>query len=73
MSEEAQRELVHKVNNLLSVIYTQVEVGRSQGTLEAAMSALSQIQRTAEATLPYVKRAVDRSSGQSSGSSCDAQ
>jgi len=71
MSEAAQRELVHKVNNLLSVIYTQVEVGRSQGTLETAMAALEQIQRTAEATLPFVRRATVPAADQSSESPSD--
>lgn len=57
MSGSARAELIHKVNNLLSVIYTQVEVGRSQATADGALAALEEIQRAAEATVPFVRRA----------------
>jgi hypothetical protein len=55
MSGRAQRELIHKVNNLLSVIYTQVEVGRAAETREAALTALERILRVAQATVPFVR------------------
>lgn len=57
MADPAQRDLIHKVNNLLTVIYTQVEVGRSQDSRDAALQALEQIQKAAEATVPFVRDA----------------
>ena len=58
MSRTAQRELVHKVNNLLAVIYTQAaaDAGRSQECGNAT-DALSQILAAAESTVPFVRRA----------------
>ncbi|MCA8957151.1 MAG: hypothetical protein KDC87_13840 [Planctomycetes bacterium] len=55
MVEQTQRELVHKVNNLIGVILTQAEVARAAGDLAAARSALEFITRAAEATIPFVR------------------
>lgn len=57
MSGHATKELIHKVNNLISVIYTQCEVGGSRESIEEARVAFGLIQRAAEATLPFVKDA----------------
>lgn len=57
MTPEAARELIHKVNNLLAVIHTQVAVAKVAGTPEAAREALAQIERAATTTGEVVKRA----------------
>jgi hypothetical protein len=54
---DPHRDLIHKVNNLLSVIYTQVEVGRASSSHQEALEAMEHIQRAAESTVPYVRRA----------------
>ncbi len=50
MAGTTDRKLVHKVNNLITVIYTQVAVGKSAGTYEEAMKALEIIERAAQET-----------------------
>jgi len=50
MDESAGREVIHKVNNLLTVIYTQAAVARAAGTLAAHERALASIESSAQAT-----------------------
>ena len=50
MAASTDRELVHKVNNLISVIYTQVAVGKSAGTFEEALKSMEIIERAAKET-----------------------
>jgi len=54
------RELVHKVNNLLTVIYTQVAVGKSAGTFEEALKSMEIIERAAQETEKAVARAREK-------------
>ena len=51
------RELIHKVNNLIAVVYTQVAVGKATGTFEDAAEALDIIERAAQETAEVAKRA----------------
>lgn len=66
MADPVQRELIHKVNNLLTVIYTQVALGRASEHYQGAVDALEQIQRTAEATVPYIRAATTANEGRGS-------
>lgn len=49
------RELVHQVNNLLSVIQTQRDVAEAVGTEKAAREALRMIAEAAERLAPEVR------------------
>lgn len=62
MSDRAAAELIHKTNNLLAVIYTQVAVGRQaleQGQTASVEAALTQIMDCAESTQVFVKSAAE--------------
>ena len=48
--------LVHRVNNLLAVIHTQIEVAEARATQEAALAALQSIRPAAETTEDTVRR-----------------
>ncbi len=56
MSTDHAAELVHKVNNLLAVVHTQVSVSRTVATAEAARDALEIIERCAKETGEAVRR-----------------
>lgn len=56
MAASTDRELVHKVNNLISVIYTQVAVGKSSGTFEEALKSMEIIERAAKETEKVVSQ-----------------
>ena len=56
----AERELIHQVNNLLGVIYTQVAVVRATGSMESAQRALELIERAARDTGVVVERSRQR-------------
>jgi hypothetical protein len=49
-------ELLHRVNNLLGTIQTQVEVARETGTFEACRDALRMIAESASRTQAMVQR-----------------
>ncbi len=68
MASSSSRELIHKVNNFLAVVYTQVAVGKAGGSLEAAHQALDYIQRAAEDAAVVVKQAVKEQREQEAGS-----
>ena len=57
MSGTTDRELVHKVNNLIAVVYTQVAVAKAGGSREEAVTALDVIERAAQETEKVVRRA----------------
>ena len=57
MAESSVPELIHKVNNLLAVIYAQTAAARSAGTLDAFAAALASIEKTAESTRAVVRAA----------------
>jgi len=57
MAGMTNRELVHKVNNLIAVIYTQAAIGKGAGTHEEAVKALEIIERAAQETEKVVARA----------------
>ncbi|MHC4812340.1 MAG: hypothetical protein ACYTFN_04515 [Planctomycetota bacterium] len=48
MAGMTNRELVHKVNNLIAVIYTQTAIGKGAETYEEAVKALEIIERAAQ-------------------------
>lgn len=54
---DAHRALIHQINNLLGVIYTQAAVARVEGSAEKALEALDLIERAALETGEVVKRA----------------
>ena len=62
MAGSLDRELVHKINNLIAVIYTQVAVGKSAGTYEGAMKSMEIIERAAQETEKVVARAQEQAS-----------
>ncbi len=67
--ENAQsRKLIHLLNNLLSVIQTQVEVARLGATPEAAESALSVIASSGKSAVGKVARIRQQVNQSSSGS-----
>ena len=55
MAGTTDRNLVHKVNNLIAVIYTQVAVAKSAATHDGAMQALQIIERAAQETDQVVR------------------
>ena len=55
MSGTTDRELVHKVNNLIAVVYTQVAVAKAGGSREEAVKALEVIERAAQETEKVVR------------------
>ena len=57
MAGTTDRNLVHKVNNLIAVIYTQVAVGKSAATHDGAVQALEIIERAAQETEKVVHAA----------------
>ena len=56
MSEDPLRQLIHQVNNLLTVIRMQVDAARALGTPASAHGALDLILRAAEHTEDEVRR-----------------
>lgn len=62
MSDD-RRDLVHQINNLLAVIYSQVGAARAARTEAAALTALELIQQAAERTAERVHQLRDRSAG----------
>ncbi len=65
MAGTTDRDLVHKVNNLIAVIYTQAAVGKSAGTHADAVKALEIIERAAQETekLVHAARGREQSDG----------
>ncbi len=57
MTTDMTSELIHKVNNLLAVIHTQVGLSRSAASYEIARDALEIIERCAKETGETVRRA----------------
>lgn len=57
MTGTTNRELIHKINNLITVIYTQVALGKSAGTYEEALKSMEIIERAAQETEKVVARA----------------
>lgn len=62
MAGSLDRELVHKINNLIAVIYTQVAVGKNAGTYEGALKSMEIIERAAQETEQVVARAREQAS-----------
>ena len=62
MAGSLDRELVHKINNLIAVIYTQVAVGKNAGTYEGALQSMEIIERAAQETEQVVARAREQAS-----------
>ena len=56
MDRSTTEDLLHRVNNLLSTITTQVEVAAVLGTLEAHQDALRMIAESANKTHEEVRR-----------------
>lgn len=54
--EERLRELVHKVNNLIGIVYTQTAVARASDEREPALRALELIETAAQETAEIVQR-----------------
>ena len=63
MAGSLDRELVHKINNLIAVIYTQVAVGKNAGTYEGALKSMEIIERAAQETEQVVARAREQAGG----------
>lgn len=58
MSEaERLREIVHKFNNLLGVIYTQAAVARSEDSVEGLRGIIEVIESAAKQAAEVVQRA----------------
>jgi len=57
MAGTTDRELIHKINNLIAVVYTQVALGKSAGTYEEALKSMEIIERAAQETERVVVRA----------------
>ncbi|MCA8943399.1 MAG: hypothetical protein KDB80_12620 [Planctomycetes bacterium] len=57
---ERLRELVHKVNNLIGVVYTQAAVARTSSDPEAARKAVEMIESAAKDTADVVKQCRSR-------------
>jgi len=53
---DALQDLLHRVNNLLGTIMTQVEVARIAGTADACQQALRSIADSAQRTQAEVQR-----------------
>lgn len=56
MERSTTEDLLHRVNNLLSTIATQVEVANALGTQEAHQEALRMIAESAQKTHHEVRR-----------------
>jgi len=56
MTDQPTRQLIHGVNNLLAVIYSQVAVARAEGTPDAAHQALEFIEQAAQKTEQVVRQ-----------------
>ena len=63
MAGTLDRELVHKINNLIAVIYTQVAVGKSAGTFEEALRSMEIIERAAKETEKVVAQTRETAAG----------
>ncbi len=63
MTKDHTSELIHKVNNLLAVIHTQVGVSRAAESFEVARDALEMIDRCAEETGKTVRRVREAADG----------
>lgn len=63
MDETVARDVIHKVNNLLAVIHTQVAMARAAGTLDGHVRALASIEATALSTRDVLRKAREAAGG----------
>ncbi len=55
-ADQQKRELVHKVNNLIGVIYTQAAVARADRSVEGMLRVIELIETAAKETAEVVQR-----------------